>query len=369
MGLLESLFDGPGIDIGTKDHSRDLGLGPQKDLVRVPDESDPHVHADPLRDFAALRDAGGQEPDEVPYEETAAQISMQGTDQQDSGTTPQFVPSRQVTANAGAGQEQLPFQMTEQESGAPVPEPPPAPAPRIQPPVQKGTLAELFGQQFEDLQAAAPRPGPAVAQPNPAAIPPGIQALVAPVQFEAPPPEGGRPGTMPIRPVDSAAGRSPADRAASARPSESFTSRLQERVEFVERIVRAAKLAESKGQTKLRIVLRPPHLGRMKVQLSVEDHVLQGRIQADQSATRELILNHMQELKESLEQQGIEVGDFQVDVEQGAEQPAQDFQREPDEAPESPPSGTPGIGQAGADSEDGSVWVRSARLQVLDLVA
>ena len=96
-----------------------------------------------------------------------------------------------------------------------------------------------------------------------------------------------------------------------------------ERAEFIDRIVRASQLARRHGETRLQIVLRPPELGRLRVDLSVRDGVLNVRINADQAGAKELVQQHLGALRESLEQQGVRVGEIQVSVdgEAGGSQP------------------------------------------------
>lgn len=96
-----------------------------------------------------------------------------------------------------------------------------------------------------------------------------------------------------------------------------------ERAEFIDRIVRASQLARRHGETRLQIVLRPPELGRLRVDLSVRDGVLNVRINADKAGAQELVQQHIGALRESLEQQGVRVGEIQVsvDAETGGSQP------------------------------------------------
>jgi flagellar hook-length control protein FliK len=271
------------------------------------------------------------------------------------------------SGNAAASQESQ--AAPEPPAPAPLQDPQPAPAPRIPLPVQEGTADPVLGPKPEETPAVKPPAQSAAVQTNPASIAATVQAMIASVQVESSTPEAGRPGSVPVRAADPSVSRGFFERTGPSKPSEHFAPRTRERVEFVERIVRGAKLAKARGHARMRIVLQPPHLGRMKVHLVVKDHVLHGTIQADQAATRELMLSHMQSLKEALEQQGVQVGDFHVDVEQGTEQPAHDFHRESEDGTSSQPFGGPESGQAESAGDEGAVRPRSTRLQLLDLVA
>lgn len=143
------------------------------------------------------------------------------------------------------------------------------------------------------------------------------------------------------------------------------------RVEFVERILRAAKLTQSQGQAKLRIVLQPPHLGNLKVQLNLRDHVLHGTITVDDGSTRDMVRSHLSSLRESLEQQGVRVGEFQVDVEQRFGQPSRESSADGHPRPASPRPVEPAPEWRAAEPFAGGVVtsMRSHRLQVIDLVA
>jgi flagellar hook-length control protein FliK len=90
-----------------------------------------------------------------------------------------------------------------------------------------------------------------------------------------------------------------------------------DRAEMVDRVVKAARLAQSRGTARLRLTLNPPRLGELRVELTVRNHVLGAAFQAESAAARELILGHLESLKEALEAQGLQVGEFQVHVENG----------------------------------------------------
>ncbi len=120
----------------------------------------------------------------------------------------------------------------------------------------------------------------------------------------------------------------------------------------------------------MRIVLNPPNLGSLRVNLVVRDHVLHGTILAESLAARDLILDHLPQLKENLQQQGVQVGELEVNVEQGNEQASQQFQSDADrEAPSFSSIAPPETRSERSEPNEAEPRIRSAQLQVLDLVA
>jgi hypothetical protein len=90
------------------------------------------------------------------------------------------------------------------------------------------------------------------------------------------------------------------------------------------RIADAGQVAQARGASRIRLTLRPAHLGSLSIDLSLRGSVLRGIIRTETSAARELILRQLDRLRESLESRGIRVGDLQVQVESQARRPAGD---------------------------------------------
>jgi flagellar hook-length control protein FliK len=114
----------------------------------------------------------------------------------------------------------------------------------------------------------------------------------------------------------------------------------------MERIVQAAQLLRSRGATRLRLRLEPPHLGTLKVDLTMRQGVLEGRLRAESPEARDLLLSQIERLKESLAGGGVQVGEFHVGVDQSFRQARQQqdvswtggaFGGGPDEEPEAAP--------------------------------
>lgn len=102
---------------------------------------------------------------------------------------------------------------------------------------------------------------------------------------------------------------------------------MQERIEFIQNMIKAANVADTDGQSRLKMVLNPPELGNLKVDLSMKDKVLNGSFKVDSESAKELVMSHLGNLKSALEEHGIKMGDFNVNVQQGLEhQNSQSFE-------------------------------------------
>lgn len=114
----------------------------------------------------------------------------------------------------------------------------------------------------------------------------------------------------------------------------------------VERILRAAKLARSGGTLRLRLQLAPRDLGDLRLDLWMRRKTLKAMLRADRPSSAEAILARWPELKETLERQGFDVGEFAVAAD-GGSGPAEEGDRD------EPSTGEPA----------------SLRLQIMDLKA
>jgi flagellar hook-length control protein FliK len=121
----------------------------------------------------------------------------------------------------------------------------------------------------------------------------------------------------------------------------------------IERVVEAAAQLQPRQAAGIRISLSPAHLGELLIELTLHGSALHGRILTENEAAKDLIVAHLGRLRESLEGQGIQVGDFQVSVDRS-------FKPSPDEA-------LPGGCRERAP--DPGERLRSARAQVLDVTA
>lgn len=225
----------------------------------------------------------------------------------------------------------------ESVEGAAEPPPPPAPAPG---------------------KCEAPA-GPPPAPPAGAQLPPQASA-VAEVRAEPLPRSAGGEsrGFGSARDGQSLAAASRAARPAATTPDAS-------RVEFVERLMKAARFTMIKGQSRMKLVLNPPNLGHLKVDLSVREHVLRGSLRAETPAARDLIVSQIPTLRDQLERQGIHLGAFDVNVDA---QSGQAGRQDGHGAAPSEPAPRPGVPESSEPAAPAE-RPRPARHQLIDVVA
>ena len=68
--------------------------------------------------------------------------------------------------------------------------------------------------------------------------------------------------------------------------------------------------------TRIRLSLSPAHLGELWIELSVAGPRLNGRVQTETSAARDLILSHLDDLRRDLEKRGIRISCLEVEVDE-----------------------------------------------------
>ena len=125
----------------------------------------------------------------------------------------------------------------------------------------------------------------------------------------------------------------------------------------IDRIANAVPLVQARGTARIRIMLNPAHLGELLIDLRMGGSLLHGKVQAGSEAARDLILTHLDELRHALEQQGIQVGDFQVSVDSSFRQ-------------EQSGSSDQAVWSSGEDpSPEAMERPRSIRPQALDVLA
>jgi len=90
------------------------------------------------------------------------------------------------------------------------------------------------------------------------------------------------------------------------------------------RIGDAGQVAQAQGASRIRLTLRPAHLGSLSIDLTLRGSVLRGILRTETSAARELILRQLDRLREALESRGLRVGDLQVQVQSQARRPTGD---------------------------------------------
>jgi flagellar hook-length control protein FliK len=84
---------------------------------------------------------------------------------------------------------------------------------------------------------------------------------------------------------------------------------------FVGRVAKAIQTANERGGA-LQLRLSPPELGSLRLQLTVHDGAMSASLEAESSAARQLLLDHLPSLRDRLAEQNIRIDRFDVDVRQ-----------------------------------------------------
>lgn len=85
----------------------------------------------------------------------------------------------------------------------------------------------------------------------------------------------------------------------------------------VERVAAAVKAQASMGGGRIKILLHPPHLGPLRIEVAVRDGVVFARMETDSQSARHSLQQHANDLRQSLEDQGLTLGRMSVSVSQG----------------------------------------------------
>lgn len=398
MGTLHDLLGSSSSSKETADFSKDLEFAP---------EAAPRAKADPLRDFnvedpearETLRREIERRLDEAPAAEVAVQIDeirrfLQQVEPEqgggEGGEESGAMADEILRALAQVqNKAEVETEMAESRSL-------PTLSPSLEAPEESVTVA--FEETLRRTAESVPAPVEPPVASRPAATPPAseLESLPSGITVEevstAPPVESEAPAPVPfkipsvpvtavaaegaVRSESAAPGRTESAVRGSAEvrsgdgrntslPDQAEGPDTSERAELVERIVKAARLTQSRGAARIKISLNPPHLGNLKVDLSVRQHVLNGVLRADNAAAKEMILSQLQSLRESLEAQGIQVGQLEVRVDGSFAQAQREAERDRGHGAPPPEARKPAVEGL---SEVGN-RIRSARLQLIDMVA
>lgn len=74
------------------------------------------------------------------------------------------------------------------------------------------------------------------------------------------------------------------------------------------------KMMVSEGENRVSINLHPPELGKIQVELVVKDNQVHARINTENAAVKEVIMTNLDQLKSNIENAGISVTKFDVEV-------------------------------------------------------
>jgi len=69
-----------------------------------------------------------------------------------------------------------------------------------------------------------------------------------------------------------------------------------------------------RGDQVLRLQLKPPELGRLKIEIYMKDHTLKLAMLAEHNSVKEVLMNNVHELKEALVQQGVKLEKVDVQI-------------------------------------------------------
>jgi flagellar hook-length control protein FliK len=111
----------------------------------------------------------------------------------------------------------------------------------------------------------------------------------------------------------SAPPRSPAS---ATSPTPLSGSVLQERL-LPEIVHQAGIVLRDGGEGEIRLVLKPEHLGSVRIRLQLGESSLEGRIVVDNSNVKELLDAHLEQLKNALRQEGYASANIDVTVSGG----------------------------------------------------
>ena len=78
-------------------------------------------------------------------------------------------------------------------------------------------------------------------------------------------------------------------------------------------VVRQANvLLSGSDRAEIKLIIRPPELGRVRIQLSVDGDHIAGRVLVDNGTVRQAIEQHLAQLQRSFAEAGLELGEFEV---------------------------------------------------------
>jgi hypothetical protein len=135
-----------------------------------------------------------------------------------------------------------------------------------------------------------------------------------------------------------------------------------ESARFVQRVARAIQVGGSREGT-VQLRLNPPELGRLNLEVRIEDGVVTARIEAETEVARILLLDHLPALRERLAEQDYRIGRFQVELSSTNPDGSQHGTR-PDDRPVGRSRAGQGERRGGADRSDSVEAGRSPSAEI-----
>jgi len=86
-----------------------------------------------------------------------------------------------------------------------------------------------------------------------------------------------------------------------------------DRVRFVQRVAGALEAAHARGGH-LRLRLHPPELGSLRLEITVQNGVMNARLEAESAAARSLLLDNLPALRERLAEMDVKIQQFDVEL-------------------------------------------------------
>jgi flagellar hook-length control protein FliK len=77
-------------------------------------------------------------------------------------------------------------------------------------------------------------------------------------------------------------------------------------------------------QAEIRLIIRPPELGRVRINMHMENGHIAGKILVDNGSVREAVEQNLAALQRAFEEAGLEVGDFEVSTGDSRDEAADD---------------------------------------------
>ena len=119
------------------------------------------------------------------------------------------------------------------------------------------------------------------------------------------PPSQTPTGAATAQSTDSASGLSPASASSSAGEVD--------RVKFLQRVSSAFRAADEQGG-QIRLRLSPPELGSMRLELTLRNGLMTAHVQAETDTARNMLLDHLPQLRERLADHNIKIDHFDVEL-------------------------------------------------------
>lgn len=100
----------------------------------------------------------------------------------------------------------------------------------------------------------------------------------------------------------------------AANPSRLLEQYQELRERVTSSVENSIKMLMATNENKVNLQLQPPELGKVEVELTVKDNHVNAKINTENIAVKEVILNNLDQLKSNLEEQGIHISRLDVEV-------------------------------------------------------